>query len=127
MIKQKRGNIINISSLAGYMGTPTEAHYGAAKAGVISLTKTLAIEWAKYNIRVNCIAPGPVVTEGFLEVLKKGGIKEPPKSPNAMKRWGQPVEIAKVAIFLASEASSFISGETICAGGGPLFPGALDS
>jgi NAD(P)-dependent dehydrogenase (short-subunit alcohol dehydrogenase family) len=127
MIQQKRGNVINISSLAGYMGTPTEIHYGAAKAGVISVTKTLAIEWAKHNIRVNCIAPGPVVTEGFLAVLKKGGIKEPPPSPYAMKRWGQPVEIAKVAIFLASEAASFITGETICVSGGPLTVGALDS
>lgn len=120
MIQQKRGNIINISSLAGSMASPTEAHYGAAKAGVISLTKTLAAEWAKYNIRVNCIAPGPVVTEAVLELFTKGGIKEPPKSPYAMKRWGQTVEIAKVAIFLASEASSFISGETIGASGGPF-------
>ena len=118
MIKQKRGNIINISSLAGSMAAPTEAHYGAAKAGVNSLTRTLAIEWGKYNIRVNCIAPGPVVTEPVLEMFTKAGFKEPPKIPNAMKRWGQTVEIARVAIFLASEASSFITGETICAGGG---------
>jgi len=120
MIQQKRGNIINISSLAGCMAAPTEAHYGAAKAGVISLTKTLAAEWAKHNIRVNCIAPGPIITEAVLELFTKGGIKEPPKSPYAMKRWGQTVEIAKVAIFLASEASSFISGETIGASGGPF-------
>ena len=120
MIQQKRGNIINISSLAGCMASPTEAHYGAAKAGVISLTKTLAAEWAKYNIRVNCIAPGPIVTENVLDLFTKGGIKELPKSPYAMKRWGQTIEIAKVAVFLASEASSFVSGETIGASGGPF-------
>lgn len=125
MIKQKRGNIINISSLAGYMGSPLEAHYGAAKAGVINLTKTLSLEWAKHNIRVNCIAPGPVATEGLLEEFKKRGFSEPPKSPHAIRRWGQPVEIAKVAVFLASEASSLIVGETICVSGGPISPEAI--
>lgn len=120
MIKQQKGNIINISSIAGVDGSPFMAHYGAAKAGVVNLTKSLAVEWAKYNIRVNCIAPGPVITEGFLEVLKAGGLTEPPKSPHAIGRWGQPEEIASVAVFLASEASSYLVGQTICVDGGPL-------
>lgn len=122
MIQQKRGNIINIASVAGRDGQPYSAHYGAAKAGVVNLTKSLASEWAKHNIRVNCIAPGPVMVEGYLELLRKSGITELPKSPFALGRFGQPVEIAKIAVFLASDASSFISGETIYATGGPLSP-----
>ena len=120
MIQQKRGVIINISSIVGVDGAPLLAAYGAAKAGVINLTKSLAIEWAKHNIRVNCIAPGPIITEAVLEVLKKDGLAEPLRNPRALERWGQPVEIARVVIFLASEASSFIAGETICVAGGPL-------
>ena len=119
MIQQQKGNIINIASVAGINGSPFMSHYGAAKAGVINLTKSLSVEWAKHNIRVNCIAPGPVVTEGFLEVLKKDGMTEPPLSGNAIGRWGQPVEIASVVVFLASEASNFLVGQTITVDGGP--------
>jgi len=124
MIKQHKGNIINIASILGRDASPFTAHYGAAKAGIINLTKSLSVEWAKHNIRVNCIAPGPVVTEGFLEVLKKGGIAEPPKSQHALGRWGQPVEIGKVAVFLASEDSSYLVGQTIYVDGGPYIVAA---
>ena len=119
MIKQQKGNIINIASIAGRDGSPFMAHYGAAKAWVINFTKSLSVEWAKHNIRVNCIAPGPIVTEGYLDVLKKAGVMEPPKTSQAIGRWGQPVEIGTVAVFLASEASSFLVGQTICVDGGP--------
>lgn len=119
MIKQQRGNIINIASIAGRDGSPFAAHYGVAKAGVINLTKSLAVEWAKHNIRVNCLAPGPVVTEGFLEVLEKAGFTEPPKKHHALGRWGRPDEIAKVAVFLASESSSYMTGQTVYVDGGP--------
>lgn len=119
MIKQQRGSIINIASTAGRDGYPLAAHYGAAKAGIINFTQSLSVEWSKHNIRVNCIAPGPVITEGFLEVLKKGGGSEPPKSHHALGRWGKPVEIAKVAVFLASEASSYLVGQTLYVDGGP--------
>ncbi len=118
MIQQQKGKIINIASTAGLYGSPTLAHYGAAKAGVINFTKSLAQEWGKYNIYVNCIAPGPVVTEGFMEVLKATGITEPPPPHNILQRWGRPEEIAYAAIFLASEASNYMTGETICVGGG---------
>jgi NAD(P)-dependent dehydrogenase (short-subunit alcohol dehydrogenase family) len=126
MIKQKKGNIINISSLGSRHAAPFSAAYGASKAAVNHLTMTLAAEWAKHNIRVNCIAPGPVITEGYLEQLEKSGLKEPPKSPWAMERWGQPVEIANFVIFLASDASSYLTGETIFVNGGPMSPGALE-
>lgn len=124
MIERRQGVIINISSMAGVRGSPMMAHYAAAKAGVINFTTTLAMEWAKYNIRVNCIAPGPVETEGYLQVLYQ-------TNPNAeqvyrsiaarvgMGRWGRVEEIAYPALFLASEASSFMTGTTICVDGGP--------
>jgi len=118
MIQQQKGKIIHIASTAGLYGSPTLAHYGAAKAGVINFTRSLAQEWGKYNINVNCIAPGPVVTEGYMEVLKAIGITEPPPLQNALRRWGQPEEIAYAAIFLASEASNYMTGETICVDGG---------
>jgi 3-oxoacyl-[acyl-carrier protein] reductase len=78
------------------------------------------VEWAKHNIRVHCIAPGPVITEGFLDVLKKAGLSEPPKGHHALGQWGKPIEIAKVAVFLASESSSYAVGQILCVDGGPF-------
>ena len=121
MIKQQKGNIINIASDAGVFGDPEAGAYGPAKAGVINLTKQLAVEWAKHNIRVNCIAPGMILTEGANEWLEAGKLPKTP--PNASKRWGQPVEIANAVLFLASEASSLVVGQTICVDGG-VFPSA---
>ena len=119
MIKQQKGNIISISSVAGVDGFPFISHYGAAKAGVINFTKSLSVEWSKHNIRVNCIAPGPILTEGAQDGMRARGITKPPKSPHAIGRWGQPEEIGRIAVFLASEASSFLSGQTLVADGGP--------
>ena len=113
------GIIINIASMAGVSGSPSMSHYGAAKAGVVNLTRTLGVEWAKYNVRVNCIAPGPIVTKGYMDNI---GLTEVPKShsdPVPLKRWGTVEEIAWPCIFLASEASGFMCGETICIDGGP--------
>jgi len=118
MIQQKKGKIINISSIAGVYGSPMMAHYGAAKAGVINFTKSLAAEWAKHNINVNCIAPGPILTEGYQLLREAGGLGDLPPGRNALNRWGRPEEIAYATIFLASEASSFVTGETICVDGG---------
>ena len=118
MIQQKKGKIINISSIAGVYGSPMMAHYGAAKAGVINFTKSLAAEWAKHNINVNCIAPGPILTEGYQILREAGGLGDLPPGGNALNRWGRPEEIAYATIFLASEASSFVTGETICVDGG---------
>ncbi len=114
MIQQKGGKIINVSSVAGINGSPRMAHYGAAKAGVINLTKTLAVEWAPHNINVNCIAPGMIETEGvraqgILTAERAGeGTQAPP-----LQLPGQPEDVAHLAIFLASDASSHISGETM--------------
>ncbi len=120
MKKQSGGVIINIASIAGRDGAPMMAPYGAAKAAVINLTKALSVEFSQYNIRVNCIAPGMIVTEA---VQKQMGIT--PESTRErssllpLGRWGNPEEIGWPVVFLASDASSYMTGETICIDGGP--------
>jgi NAD(P)-dependent dehydrogenase (short-subunit alcohol dehydrogenase family) len=118
------GVIVNLASIAGVYGSTMMSHYGAAKAAVMNLTRALGVAWGREGIRVNCIAPGPVETEGYIEVLRR-------TDPNAEKtyravasrvamgRWGKVEEIAWPCIFLASEASSFMTGETIVVDGGP--------
>jgi 3-oxoacyl-[acyl-carrier protein] reductase len=122
MIQQKAGKIINIASVAGVDGSPTMAHYGAAKAGVINFTKSLSIEWGKHNILVNCIAPGLIETEGVKTQMKLDPeeVKETLKRSASLARYGQPEEIAYAVVFLASEASSFITGETVAINGGRM-------
>ncbi len=114
MIEQKSGKIINVASTAGVNGSPRMAHYGAAKAGVINFTKSLATEWAPYNINVNCITPGLIETEGVKTQmnLDPQAIEEQKKLP-LLRRPGQTEDIAFTAIFLASEASKFLTGENI--------------
>ncbi len=119
------GTIINLSSIAGVYGSTMMPHYGASKAGVITLTRELGTAWGRKGIRVNCIAPGPVETEGYLDVLKQAG-PDGKKTYDAiaarvgMGRWGKVEEIAYPCIFLASDASSWMTGETIVIDGGPL-------
>jgi len=123
MIPQGGGVIINIASIAGVYGATMMSHYGASKAAVMNLTKAHAVAWAKHNIRVNCIAPGPVETEGYIGVLSQN--QEAKKAYDAvanrvgMGRWGKVEEIAYPAIFLASDASTFMTGQTIVIDGGP--------
>jgi len=124
MMDQGSGAIINISSIAGVYGSTMMPHYGAAKSGVIMLTRELGTAWGRQGVRVNCIAPGPVETEGYLEVLKK---TDPDAEKTyatiasrvAMGRWGKVEEIAYPCIFLASDASAWITGTTIVVDGGP--------
>jgi 3-oxoacyl-[acyl-carrier protein] reductase len=124
MLERGQGVIINIASIAGVYGSTMMSHYGAAKSAVITLTRELAMAWGRKGIRVNCIAPGPIVTEGYVDVLKKGG----PDGDKAYKavaervgigRWGRVEEIAYPAVFLASDAAAFIQGETLIIDGGP--------
>ena len=114
MIQQKKGKIINFASTAGVNGSPRMAHYGAAKAGVINFTKSLAMEWAQHNINVNCIVPGLIETEGVKAQMQLSAeaLEERKKMP-LLDRLGRTEDIAYTAIFLASEASRFITGETI--------------
>jgi 7-alpha-hydroxysteroid dehydrogenase len=119
MIEQKKGCIVNISSGTGRMGTAGLTHYGAAKAAVINLTKALAEEFACYNIRVNCIAPGPVATESASEVMQKR--KDAIMSTLLIKRLGTPQDIASAAVYLASDAAAWVTGKTLEIDGGLLF------
>jgi NAD(P)-dependent dehydrogenase (short-subunit alcohol dehydrogenase family) len=124
MIERRQGTIVNIASIAGVHGSQFMSHYGASKAAVINFTKTLAMEWAPHNIRVNCLAPGPIETEGYLQVLHQTNPNAEEVYRNiasrvALGRWGRVEEIAYPSIFLASEASSFMTGTTIYVDGGP--------
>lgn len=112
------GTIINISSVGGLKGAPDMAHYGAAKAGLVNFTTTTAYEWAEYDIRANCIAPGIVATAGLESQM--GITATDIDRTTAHRRAGLPIEIADACIFLVSEASSFITGETIPIRGVPV-------
>lgn len=116
MLKQRTGKIINIASIIGQMGNAGQANYGASKAAVIGLTKTLAKEFAARNITVNAIAPG------FIETAMTDRIPEKERTEmiNAIPlgSLGQPVDIANTVVFLASEKASYITGQVIAINGG---------
>ncbi len=123
MIERQQGVIVNISSMAGVRGSTMMSHYGASKAAVINFTATTAQAWAQHNIRVNCIAPGPIETEGYLEVLHQTNpnpdeVYRKTAERVALKRWGRVEEIAHPTVFLASEAAGFMTGTTIYIDGG---------
>jgi len=123
MIKQQDGKIINIASIAGRGGSLDDGpSYCTAKAGVIQLTKNAAFDLGPYGINVNCIAPGLIMTPMVENSIGTGEesqrYMEGRKSATVLGRLGVPEDIAKVALFLASEDSSFISGQTIPADGG---------
>jgi len=120
MIKQRRGKIINISSVASFIGGKNIPAYAASKGGVSQLTKSLANDWAKYNIRVNAIGPGYFITD-LTEALRRD--PERFSAINAripLGRWGVPEDLAGIAVFLASDASDYITGQTIFVDGGWL-------
>ena len=127
MMERGRGAIVNISSGASQLGLPYVAPYGAAKAGVNNLTLTFAGALTPHGIRVNCIAVGAIASEGFVREMERIG-RDPDDvgaRSNAVGRAGRPEEIAYPILFLVSEASSFMSGETIYVGGGPHVPKML--
>ncbi|WP_136604593.1 3-oxoacyl-[acyl-carrier-protein] reductase [Paenibacillus dokdonensis] len=116
MMKQRYGRIINISSVVGVLGNAGQANYVAAKAGVIGLTKSSARELASRGITVNCVAPGFIdtdMTRELSEELRGKMIQDIP-----LARLGQPEEIAKVVVFLASEGASYMTGQTLHVDGG---------
>lgn len=115
MIEQNGGSIVNTSSTSA-LGNIGQANYTASKAGVIGLTRTLALEWARFNIRVNCIAPGAVrtrMTEGIPEKIREGLIQHIP-----FRRLAEPSEIAAAHAFLASNEASYITGQVLFVDGG---------
>ena len=116
MIKQKLGNIVNISSVVGVVGNAGQCNYSASKAGIIGFTKSLAKELASRNIKVNAVAPGFIQTD-MTDVLSDT-VKENINSQIPLKRMGTANEVAKVVYFLASDASSYITGQVINVDGG---------
>ena len=118
MSRQKSGSIVNVASIVGMDVTEGNVAYGASKAALILLTKTLAAELARYDIRVNAVAPGVTETD-MLNKITKDGINEF-INRNLMQRIGKPREIAQVILFLASDMSSFVTGQTIRVDGGLL-------
>ena len=116
MLKQKFGRIINIGSVVGITGNTGQANYVASKAGLMGLTKSSAHELAKRNITVNCIAPGFITTD-MTEYLSDD-IKSQMKKSIPMGRFGTPKDVAALALFLASDESGYITGQTITVDGG---------
>ncbi|XP_020590160.1 tropinone reductase-like isoform X5 [Phalaenopsis equestris] len=113
------GNILFISSTGSLMAFPLLSLYGATKGGMNQLTKSLALEWAKDNIRVNCIAPGPIITPLLLSYFEaEGSLSKVENMGVPLGRIGEPVEIATVASFLVMPASSYITGQVIVVDGG---------
>jgi len=118
MVARQKGCIVNIASMLASVTLPERAAYASSKGGLVQMTRTLAVEWAPYNVRVNAICPGPFLTD-----LNKVILDDPEKvkffmDRMPMKRFGKPEELHGAAIFLASEASSFITGTTIYIDGG---------
>ena len=119
MIRQQRGCIINMSSQAGFVALPTESVYCMTKAAIAHLTKCLAVEWGKYNIRVNAVAPTFIHTPGTESALADPAFRSDTiERIAALHRIGEPVDVAGAVVFLASPASSLITGHTILIDGG---------
>ena len=116
MIKKKWGRIINITSVVGHTGNFGQANYTASKAGIVAMSKSLAIEYAKKNININCISPGFIKTDMTEKIDEK--FKEIIISKIPSARLGEPEDIANAVLFLASKQSNYINGETLHVNGG---------
>ena len=123
-LKEHQGQILNISATLHYGGTAMQLHVSAAKAGVDALTRNLAVEWGRYGIRVNGIAPGPIEdTEGMKRLVPEP-VKEKLRKNIPLGRFGRISDIEKAALFLCSDAASFINGATLVVDGGQWLLGS---
>ena len=118
LVERGEGSVINVASVAGMMGSPLLSPYGAAKAGLVSLTKSLAVEWGTTGVRVNALCPGWTATD-----LNRNLWDDPVSGPATvatvpMHRWGRAEEMAGPAVFLASAASSYMTGQVLVVDGG---------
>lgn len=111
-------SVINMGSMSSYFGMPIVPGYGAAKAGIVQLTKALAVSWAAKNIRVNAVAPGLIRSNMTAPLEQIEGAVTPHLNRTPMRRWGEPEDVAGVVLFLASPAARFITGQTLPVDGG---------
>ncbi|MEC0226154.1 SDR family NAD(P)-dependent oxidoreductase [Paenibacillus alba] len=118
MKNQRYGRVINMSSMLGSIALPERGAYCSSKGGLIQLTKVLALEWASYNITVNALCPGPIATELNTVVMNNPEANRFFVDNIALGRWGKPEEIIGAVIYLASEASSFMTGASMVVDGG---------
>lgn len=118
MIKQQWGKIINISSQAGVIAFENHAAYSASKAGLNALTRGMMIEWARHNIQVNAICPTVILTDMGQEIWGPKEKSQPMIDKTPLGRFGEPVEVADMALYLASPASGLVNGETLLIDGG---------
>lgn len=118
MLERGSGNVINVASQLGQIGGTEMVHYSASKAGVIGLTKALAREVSTKGIRVNAIAPGPILTDMMAEETEEWAAQKLSELP--MGRFGETHEVAPTAVFLASDESSYYVGQTLCPNGGDV-------
>ncbi|MEI6971707.1 MAG: 3-oxoacyl-[acyl-carrier-protein] reductase [bacterium] len=116
MMKQRSGSIINIASVIGLIGNAGQCNYAASKGGVIALTKSIARELASRNVRANAVAPGFIQTKMTEELSEEVRSKVLEAIP--LKRWGQPEDVANTVLFLACDASSYLTGQVLSVGGG---------
>tara|TARA_B100002051_G_scaffold270406_1_gene303236 strand:+ start:593 stop:1330 length:738 start_codon:yes stop_codon:yes gene_type:complete len=119
MLKKKSGKIINITSVVGHTGNLGQVNYSASKGGILSMSKSLSLEYAKKNITVNCIAPGFIETTMTAKINEE--YKSQLKSKIPLDKFGTPQDIANCAAFLCSDLSNYITGETIHVNGGMYF------
>ncbi len=119
MLKNKKGKIINITSVVGHTGNIGQANYTASKAGLVDMSKSFALEYGKKNINVNCVSPGFITTDMTNKIDEN--YKETLKSRIPMDRFGDPKDVANTVLFLCSNLSDYITGETIHVNGGMYF------
>lgn len=125
-LKASKGCVVNISSLAGMHGTQGVGAYSAAKAGLQMFTRVCAAEWGPAGVRVNCVAPGMIATELARRNWEKTGFDATAASRGfPLRRPGEPHEVAQMVVFFASDASSYITGESVSVGGGPQIGGMI--
>jgi NAD(P)-dependent dehydrogenase (short-subunit alcohol dehydrogenase family) len=118
LVGRGKGSVINVASVAGLIGSPFLAPYGAAKAGLISLTKTLAVEWATRGVRVNALCPGWTATDLNRNLWDDDTAGKATVATVPMQRWGHAEEMTGPAVFLASDASSYMTGQVLVVDGG---------
>ena len=118
LLERRQGSVINVASVAGLLGSPFLSPYGAAKAGLISLTKSLAVEWGAEGVRVNALCPGWTATDLNREMWEDPDAGPATVATVPMRRWGTAEEMAGPAVFLASSASSYMTGQVLIIDGG---------